>query len=51
MPSGSDQASDQLRANLSALPYYSSFAEHRRRLTALALEAPVTHEAPSLTST
>jgi len=36
MPNGLDQAGDQARANLSALPHFESFAEHRRRLTALA---------------
>ena len=39
MPSGLDQASDQVLANLSALPHFASFGEHRRRLTALALDA------------
>src|SRR4051794_13404017 len=39
MPSGLDQAGEQALANLSALPYFSSFGEHRRRLTALAVAA------------
>ena len=39
MPSGLDQASEQALANLSALPHFSSFDEHRQRLTALALAA------------
>jgi hypothetical protein len=37
MPSGQDQAADQALANLSALPHFTSFSEHRQRLTALAL--------------
>jgi len=48
MPSASDQARRQALANLSALPHYSSFAEHRNRLTRVALEAATTLEAPSL---
>ena len=45
MPSGLDQAADQALANLSALPHFSSFGEHRGRLTTLALSA-----APPLTA-
>ncbi|MEO8901559.1 MAG: hypothetical protein ABI488_07500 [Polyangiaceae bacterium] len=48
MPSGPDQARDQQLANLSGLPYYDSFAEHRRQLTALALEAGTTRSLPTL---
>jgi hypothetical protein len=48
MPSGSDQAREQQLANLSGLPYYSSFAEHRRQLTALTLEAAATRSCPTL---
>lgn len=48
MPSGSDQAREQQLANLSGLPHYSSFAEHRRQLTALTLEAAATRSGPSL---
>jgi len=36
MPSGLDQAGEQALANLSALPHFSSFGDHRQRLTALA---------------
>lgn len=39
MPNGQDQAKDQALANLSALPYFESFDEHRRRLTALTMAA------------
>ncbi|HYP75213.1 MAG TPA: hypothetical protein VER12_04645 [Polyangiaceae bacterium] len=39
MPNGQDQAKDQTLANLSALPHFGSFTEHRRRLTALTLAA------------
>jgi hypothetical protein len=35
MPSGLDQASAQVLANLSAVPHFTSFDQHRRRLTAL----------------
>jgi len=48
MPSVSDQARRQVLANLSALPHYSSFAEHRGRLTRVVLAAAATFEAPSL---
>ena len=48
MPAASDQARRQMIANRSALPHYSSFAEHRRRLTRVALEAAAPHEAPTL---
>ena len=37
MPSGLDQAGDQAIANLSALPHFASFGEHRQRLSALAM--------------
>jgi hypothetical protein len=37
MPSGLDQAGAQALANLSARPHFSSFTEHRRRLTAFTL--------------
>jgi hypothetical protein len=36
MPSGLDQAGEQALANLSALPHFSSFGDHRQRLTGLA---------------
>jgi hypothetical protein len=39
MPSGQEQAGAQALANLSALPHFASFGEHRQRLTALTLAA------------
>jgi len=39
MASGLDQAREQALANQSALPHFSSFSEHRRRLSQLALSA------------
>jgi len=48
MPSGLDQAGDQALANLSALPHFASFGEHRQRLTALTLAAAAAHPAPTL---
>jgi len=43
MPSGRDQESAQALANLSALPHFESFGEHRRRLTQLLLAAAPSH--------
>jgi len=39
MASGLDQAREQVLANQSALPHFSSFSEHRQRLSELALSA------------
>jgi len=43
MASGLDQAAEQALANLSALPHFSSFSEHRQRLTDLATAAAPVH--------
>lgn len=48
MPSGPDQTRDQQLANLSELPHYDCFAEHRRQLTALTLEAGTARSRPTL---
>lgn len=48
MPSGLTEARDQVLANLSGLPHYAAFAEHRQRSTALALEAASGRTNPSL---
>ncbi|MES1178989.1 MAG: hypothetical protein ABUL62_32030 [Myxococcales bacterium] len=48
MASGLDEARQQVLANLSALPHQASFGEHRRRLTAAALDAAGARPAPSL---
>ncbi len=48
MPNGRDQASAQQLANLSALPHFESFAEHRRHLTRLVLAAAPPHSPRTL---
>src|ERR687897_647573 len=40
MPSGLDQPGEQALANLTALPHFASFAEHRQRLTASRVAGP-----------
>jgi hypothetical protein len=48
MPNGLDQAGDQALANLSALPHFASFGEHRQRLTALTVAVAPPHSERTL---
>jgi len=48
MPKGRDQASEQALANLSALPHFESFSEHRRRSGALVSAAAPPHSPRTL---
>ena len=48
MASGSDQAHEQRLANLSELPHFVVFEQHRRQLTALTLAAAETRVQPTL---